>query len=308
MVFYDPTPLDGTLITEGLLTDCYDKGRERGAVVVAELNTRHSNGRKLFTSRATMFARRDGGFGGSNAPKKKNPQFPDRAADAELPAEPPVSQPLVYRLSGDTFPLHVDAEFARSAGFARPIMHGLCTLGFACRALIARLSPGEPEIVRRINCRFKSPLYAGIPIKTLIWELAKGRALWRVVRASDGVVVIDNGLFEIGGAPRACFREFVSPAGCRQPRHRVSETAGHDSGALAADVGTLGQIGQIVQDGPVVLEPLPAAPAVEAIGFEGLHRAGGHAQAARLAGLEQAGFAGFDQRVLPEFGFGDQAA
>jgi acyl dehydratase len=203
MVFYDPTPLDGTLITEGLLTDCYDKGRERGAVVVAELNTRHSNGRKLFTSRATMFARRDGGFGGSDAPKKKSPQFPGRPADAELLAEPPASQPLVYRLSGDTFPLHVDAEFAKSAGFERPIMHGLCTLGFACRALIARLSPGEPEIVRRINCRFKSPLYAGIPIKTLIWELAKGRALWRVVRASDGVVVIDNGLFEIGGAPRA---------------------------------------------------------------------------------------------------------
>lgn len=203
MVFYDPIPPDGTLITEGALTDCYDKGREKGAVVVAELNTRHSNGRRLFTSRATMFARRDGGFGGSDAPKKKTPQFPDRAADAEMLAEPPPSQPLVYRLSGDTFPLHVDAEFARSAGFDGPIMHGLCTLGFACRALISRFSPGEPGIVRRISCRFTSPLYAGIPIKTLIWELAEGRALWKVVRASDGGVVIDNGLFEVGGTPQA---------------------------------------------------------------------------------------------------------
>jgi acyl dehydratase len=95
----------------------------------------------------------------------------------------------------------VDAEVAREAGFEKPILHGLCTLGHACRALIQRLTSGSPERVRRIACRFVSPLYAGTPIRTLIWSEGEGRALWRVVRASDGSRVIDKGVFEFGDTP-----------------------------------------------------------------------------------------------------------
>jgi acyl dehydratase len=165
--------------------------------VVAEFDTRQSSGPKLFTSVVTMFARLDGGFGGPDAPKKPL-TFPDRPPDAAVPAEPTADLPLIYRLSGDTFGLHVDAEAARAAGFEKPIMHGLCTLGHACRALIQHLVPGSPERVRRIGCRFTRPLYAGTPIKTLIWSCGEGRALWRVVRSSDGDVVIDRGIFEFG--------------------------------------------------------------------------------------------------------------
>jgi acyl dehydratase len=200
-IFRRPIPPEGELITAGAITHYYDKGKDKGALVVAEYGTRLSDGRTLFTSIVTMFARLDGGFGGPDAPKKPLP-FPDRAPDGEVSALPSIDQPLIYRLSGDTFALHVDAEVARKAGFERPIMHGLCTLGFACRALIARLSPGAPERVRRIGCRFKSPLFAGTPIKTLIWSSGDGRALWRVVRAADGEVVIDNGIFEFGDPPR----------------------------------------------------------------------------------------------------------
>ena len=200
-IFHHPIPPEGELTTAGAITHYYDKGKDRGALVVAEYDTRQSDGRTLFTSRVTLFARLDGGFGGPDAPKKSLP-FPDRAPDGEVSARPSIDQPLIYRLSGDTFALHVDAAVARNAGFERPIMHGLCTLGFACRALIARLSPGAPERVRRIGCRFTSPLYSGTPIQTLIWSAGDSRALWRVVRASDGRVVIDNGIFEFGDPPR----------------------------------------------------------------------------------------------------------
>jgi acyl dehydratase len=188
------------LITTGVLTRYYDKGRDKGALVVAEFDTLRSDGQKLCTSVVTMFARGDGGFGGPDAPKKPL-RFPDRPPDGEFPAAPPVDLPLVYRLSGDTFALHVDAEVAREAGFEKPILHGLCTLGHACRALIQRLTAGSPERVRRIACRFVSPLYAGTPIRTLIWSEGEGRALWRVVRASDGSRVIDKGVFEFGDTP-----------------------------------------------------------------------------------------------------------
>jgi len=205
-IFHRPIPPAGTLTTEGAIVHCYDKGRDRGALVAAKFDTRQPDGQPLFTGVVTMFARLDGGFGGPDAPKKPLP-FPDRPPDAAVSAAPPNDLPLIYRLSGDTFALHVDAEAARTAGFAQPVMHGLCTLGYACRALIRRLTPGCPERVRRIGCRFVSPLYAGTPIQTLIWSSGEGRALWRVVRACDGGLVIDRGVFDFGDAvPNASAR------------------------------------------------------------------------------------------------------
>jgi len=200
-IFHRPIPPEGELITAGAIAHYYDKGKDKGALVVAEYDTRLSDGRTLFTSIVNMFAWLDGGFGGPDAPKKPLP-FPDRAPDGKVSALPSIDQPLIYRLSGDTFALHVDAEVARNAGFEKPIMHGLCTMGHACRALVQCLVPGAPERVLRIGCRFRSPLYPGTPIKTLIWSAGDGRALWRVVRASDEGVVIDNGIFEFGNPPR----------------------------------------------------------------------------------------------------------
>jgi acyl dehydratase len=201
-IFHRPIPPEGNLITDGVITHCYDKGRDKGALVVAQFDTRLSGGQRLCTSVVTMFARRDGGFGGPDAPKNQL-QIPDRPPDAEVAAAPAVDLPLIYRLSGDTFALHVDAEAARIAGFEKPILHGLCTLGHACRALIHCLTPGSPERVRRIGCRFVSPLYAGTPIKTLIWRGGEGRAFWRVVRVSDQRVVVDRGICELGDGSAA---------------------------------------------------------------------------------------------------------
>jgi acyl dehydratase len=199
-IFHRPIPPQGTMITEGAIEHYYDKGKEKGALVVAEFATRRPDGKRLFTSVVTMFARLDGGFGGPDAPKKSL-AFPGRAPDFEAGAVPSIDQPLIYRLSGDTFPLHVDAGVAMRAGFDRPIMHGLCTLGYACRVLIRHLTPEAPERVRRIGCRFRNPLYPGAPIKTLIWSTDQGKALWRVVKDPGGEVIIDNGFIECGDLP-----------------------------------------------------------------------------------------------------------
>jgi acyl dehydratase len=112
---------------------------------------------------------------------------------------PRPEQPLLYRLTGDFFALHVDPDFAKASGFEKPIMHGLCTFGFACRALMKSLIPGEPERTTRIACRFTRPLYPGEPIRTLIWKTEEGKALWRVLHAGTSQTLIDNGEFEYGG-------------------------------------------------------------------------------------------------------------
>ncbi len=195
LIFHDPIPTEGSFTTEGTISKYYDKGKDKGALVVGESETFHSNGQKLFTSIITLFARFDGGFGGENTPKKEF-AFPDREPDFIMEETTSVNQPLLYRLSGDLFDLHVDKAFAEMAGFEMPIMHGLCTFGYACRALIHHLIPGEPEKTKRMACRFAKTLYPGVPIRTLIWKEEAGKAFWKTENCETGETVISNGVFE----------------------------------------------------------------------------------------------------------------
>ena len=283
IIFHNPIPPEGTLSTEGAITHYYDKGKDKGALIVAEFETRHSNGTRLFTSVATVFARLDGGFGGEDAPEKKI-EFPDSKPDFTAEATPTADQPLLFRLSGDLFELHVDSEFAKMAGFERPIMHGLCTHGYACRALIAALIPGEPHKVRRLDCRFKQPLYPGQPIKTLIWKIDDGKALWRVINAATGEVVMDNGVFEYGEVVEEQIRfdgrvAIITGAGAGLGRIYALEFAKRGAKVVVNDLGG-------ARDGSGKASKQPAQGVVEEIQSLGAEAVASYDSVATVAGGE----------------------
>jgi 3-hydroxyacyl-CoA dehydrogenase/3a,7a,12a-trihydroxy-5b-cholest-24-enoyl-CoA hydratase len=109
----------------------------------------------------TLLLRNDGGFGGDRPPKTDRLKLPERDPDFETHDQVGRTQALLYRLSGDYNPLHADPEFAAQVGFDRPILHGLCTYGYAGRAVVAGACGGDPDKLRTLRGQFSNPVFPG---------------------------------------------------------------------------------------------------------------------------------------------------
>lgn len=161
-----PLPTAATIESRVTVDGIFDK--RNAALLVLRVDARDETG-ALFTIRNGIFVRGEGGFGGEPGPQWPGPATPEGAPDAVARMATRVDQPLLYRLNGDRNPLHSDPAAAVAAGFERPILHGLCTLGFVGRALIGHACRGDATGVARIGARFSTPVIPGETIETRIW-------------------------------------------------------------------------------------------------------------------------------------------
>ncbi len=183
-----PIPVKGKLTTSGKVPGAYDKGK--GALVVIESETKDEQGAALFVNTASVFVRGAGGFGGERGPEAGN-KPPDRAPDKTVEMQTLPTQAMIYRLSGDRNPLHVDPAFAKMAGYDTPILHGLCSLGHAGRAVLGTYCDNDPARMTGLEVRFSGVVFSGDSIITEMWDEGGGRIVLQA-KTQRGDVVISN--------------------------------------------------------------------------------------------------------------------
>jgi len=184
-----PVPKKGKLINKPNIKGIYDKGK--GALVLLECVSETEDGDAVFKNVFSLFIRGEGGFGGESGPKPGN--FPpEREPDKVVEMKTLPQQALVYRLSGDMNPLHVDPNMAAVGGFDKPILHGLCTFGHVGRAVLEEYCECDPAKFKSIQVRFSSHVFPGETIVVEMWKEGEDTVILKAKTAERGLDVITN--------------------------------------------------------------------------------------------------------------------
>lgn len=196
------TELRGTIPTSGTLTstarvlNIFDKGR--GALLVVGVSTVDSAGQEICWNELSLFIRGLGGFGGDRGPADAGVSIPSRAPDVVYKEKTHPEQALIYRLSGDLNPLHADPDMAAMGGFDKPILHGLCTFGFAGRAVLHNFCDSDPSRFKAIRARFAKHVFPGETVITEMWRVSPTRIVFQCkVEEREGQVVLNNAYVDI---------------------------------------------------------------------------------------------------------------
>jgi len=195
--FHKPLPTEASILATSRVIGAYDKG-DKGAVIYNETVLADAKtGEKIATLTGSTFARGDGHFGGPSEGAPEPHEVPTRAPDlsVDIPTRP--DQALIYRLSGDRNPLHSDPKIAAAAGFPRPILHGLCTYGITCRAVLQAYCGFDPAKIKSHQVRFSSPVFPGETITVDLWKDGDVVSFEARVK-SRGVTVVKNGKTLLG--------------------------------------------------------------------------------------------------------------
>jgi acyl dehydratase len=198
ITFQRPLPPTGVVHGEYEIIGVDDKGEGKGAIIYFEKRLLAVTGDLICRVRSTYFLRGDGGCGSWGQIVEAPSPLPERRPDVLIEQPTSVSQALIYRLNGDYNPVHIDPAVAGRAGFPAPILHGLCTYGIACYALVQHLCKGDPGRLRELSVRFSRPVFPGETIQLeLFMDGPDARFRARVKERDE--VVLDRGVARILG-------------------------------------------------------------------------------------------------------------
>lgn len=183
-------PAAGRAVATGRITDVWDKGK--AAVIRTETVVADGDG-PLWTNRSQIFVRGEGGFGGERGPSATD-GTPAREPDQVIEIRTLEQLALIYRLSGDWNLLHADPAFAAMAGFDRPILHGLCSYGITCRAVVDHVLGGEVGRVAEYSTRFAGVFFPGETMRIRVWDDGADtlRITSTAVERDDAAVLADT--------------------------------------------------------------------------------------------------------------------
>jgi len=184
-----PFPPAAKVTTVSTVRAIYDKGR--GALVVVDAETTDEAGEALCVNTFGIFIRGEGGFGGDRGPSGPKNVPPERPPDEVVEMETLPQQAAIYRLSGDRNPLHIDPNFAKMAGYDQPILHGLCSFGHVCRAVIQKYCGGDPDRFKALEVRFSGVVFPGDKIITEMWKESDTEIILQT-KTQRGEVVLSN--------------------------------------------------------------------------------------------------------------------
>lgn len=164
-------PTEGKVESRFRVQDVMDKGK--GAVALIEYETFDSEtGDRLARCQMSAFIVGGGGFNGPRNSPHVIPTIdpPKRNPDMSVLQKTNSDQAALYRLSGDTNPLHIDPNIATLSGYSEPILHGLCSLGISARHVLHTYAGGDSELFKSIKVRFAKPVYPGQTLRTDMWK------------------------------------------------------------------------------------------------------------------------------------------
>ncbi len=240
-----PLPPSAKLTHKGKIKEIWDKGK--GAVVVIAITTYDEDGNELVYNEVSTFVRGAGGWGGERGPSTEVNVPPNRAPDATIEEKISASQALLYRLSGDINPLHADPGFAKAFGFDKPILHGLCTFGYAGRHVVKAFANDDPRTFKSIKARFSDSVFPGETLVTEMWKEGDKIVFRCKVKERDKTVISNAAIELYKEIPKA--PEKKKPTAAPAPAAASGEATSAEAFAVIRDHieqngGLAGEIGK----------------------------------------------------------------